>query len=79
MLLLYEVYAQILSREFPAEVLVADTDEAKNISSIPEQKSADGYTVELSDTSGVARVYTEVKEDGSRRMLALSVSDKPQD
>lgn len=77
--LLYEVYAQILSREFPAEVLAADTDEAKNISSIPEQKSADGYTVELSDTSGVARVYTEVKEDGSRRMLALSVSDKPQD
>ena len=77
--LLYEVYAQILSREFPAEVLAADTDEAKNISSIPEQKSAGGYTVELSDTSGVARVYTEVKEDGSRRMLALSVSDKPQD
>lgn len=77
--LLYEAYAQILSREFPAEVLAADTDEAKNISSIPEQKSADGYTVELSDTSGVARVYTEVKEDGSRRMLALSVSDKPQD
>lgn len=77
--LLYEAYAQILSREFPAEVLAADTDEAKNISSIPEQKSAGGYTVELSDTSGVARVYTEVKEDGSRRMLALSVSDKPQD
>lgn len=77
--LLYEAYAQILSRDFPAEVLAADTDEAKNISSIPEQKSADGFTVELSDTSGVARVYTEVKEDGSRRMLALSVSDKPED
>ena len=75
--LLYGAYAEILSREFPAERYASGTEEAKKIDSLPGQTDAAGYTVELSDTSGIVRVYTDVLPDGARRMLALSVSDRP--
>ena len=77
--LLYETYAEVLSREFPAKTCKAGTEEAQRIVSLPEQTGSEGFTVEPSERSGVVRVFSDPKEDEVQRMIALSVADAPDD
>ena len=75
--LLYESYADVLSREYPADFYQAGSEQATAIAALPAQDARDGYTVELSDSLGNVTVTSNPDDENLLRTRTFHTSSAP--
>lgn len=75
--MLFEVYADVLSREYPAGFFQAGSAEAQEASALPAQDSLEGYEIELSETLGNVTVVSDPYDDNLRRTRVFHTASAP--
>lgn len=75
---LFENYADVLTKELPLCTYEANTDRAKAVAQIPQQRQTEGLSIKLSQTDPSFSIQKEDSEDGTYH-LTLTLNDLPLD